>query len=82
MSSNVGGGGGCGVLANEYSCAYGAQINFRDLTANLTYDHDGMYAKKWPLPLCVYSVVITFYRTIFHHVQTTVLSMYSVSIGN
>jgi hypothetical protein len=24
----VGGGGGCGVSANEYSCAHGAQINF------------------------------------------------------
>jgi hypothetical protein len=27
----------CGVLANEYSCAHGAQINFGDLTPNLTY---------------------------------------------
>ncbi len=26
-----GGGGGCGVSANEYSCANGAQINFGDL---------------------------------------------------
>jgi hypothetical protein len=32
-----GGGGGCGVSANEYSCAHGAQINFRDLTPHLTY---------------------------------------------
>jgi hypothetical protein len=24
--------GGCGVSANEYSCAHGAQINFGDLT--------------------------------------------------
>jgi hypothetical protein len=31
------GGGGCGVSANEYSCANGAQINFRDLTPYLTY---------------------------------------------
>ena len=29
--------GGCGVSANEYSCAHGAQINFRDLTPYLTY---------------------------------------------
>jgi hypothetical protein len=26
-----GGGGGCGVSANENSCAHGAQINFGDL---------------------------------------------------
>jgi hypothetical protein len=26
------GGGVCGVSANEYSCAHGAQINFGDLT--------------------------------------------------
>jgi hypothetical protein len=28
-------GGGCGVSANEYSCAHGAQINFADLTPRL-----------------------------------------------
>jgi hypothetical protein len=28
----VGGGGGCGVSVNEYSCAHGAQINYGDLT--------------------------------------------------
>jgi hypothetical protein len=33
----VGGGGGCGVLANEYSFAHGAQINCEDLTIYLTY---------------------------------------------
>jgi hypothetical protein len=33
-----GGGGGCGVLANEHSCAHGAQMNFGDLTPYLTYD--------------------------------------------
>jgi hypothetical protein len=35
----MGGGGGasCGVSANEYSCAHGAQINFGDLTPYLTY---------------------------------------------
>jgi hypothetical protein len=38
MSPNAGGGGGCGFLANEYSCAHGAQINFGDLTPYLTYD--------------------------------------------
>jgi hypothetical protein len=31
MSSNAGG-WGWRVSANEYSCAHGAQINFRDLT--------------------------------------------------
>ncbi len=31
------GGGSCGVSANEYSCAQGAQINFGDLTPYLTY---------------------------------------------
>jgi hypothetical protein len=30
-------GGGCGVSANEYSCAHGAQIIFGDLTPYLTY---------------------------------------------
>jgi hypothetical protein len=31
-------GGCCGVSANEYSCAHGAQIkNFEDLTPYLTY---------------------------------------------
>jgi hypothetical protein len=28
---------GCGVSANEYSCAHGAQINFGDFTPYLTY---------------------------------------------
>jgi hypothetical protein len=28
--------GSCGVLANEYSCEHGAQINFGDLTPYLT----------------------------------------------
>jgi hypothetical protein len=37
MSPNVGGGGGCGVSANENICAHGAQINFGDLTPYLTY---------------------------------------------
>jgi hypothetical protein len=35
-----GGGGGegvCRISANEFSCAHGAQINFGDLTPNLTY---------------------------------------------
>jgi hypothetical protein len=30
-------GRGCGVSANEYSCAHEAQINFGDLTPYLTY---------------------------------------------
>jgi hypothetical protein len=33
MSPNAGGGGeGCGILANEYSFAHGAQIIFGDLS--------------------------------------------------
>ncbi len=32
----VGWGGGCGVLANEYICAHGTQINFGDITPYLT----------------------------------------------
>ncbi len=35
-NAGVGGGGGCRVSANEYSCAHGAQINFGDLTPYLT----------------------------------------------
>jgi hypothetical protein len=38
MSPNAGGGGRCGISANEYSCAHGAQINFGDLTPYLTYN--------------------------------------------
>ncbi len=36
MSPKLGGGGGCGVSANEYRCAHGAQINVGDLTPYLT----------------------------------------------
>jgi hypothetical protein len=36
MSPKARVGGGCGVSANEYSCAHGAQINFGDLTVYLT----------------------------------------------
>jgi hypothetical protein len=34
------GGEGCGVSANEYSCAHGAQKNYGDLTPYLTYDYN------------------------------------------
>ncbi len=34
---SCGGGGCCGVSANEYSCARGAKINFGDFTLCLTY---------------------------------------------
>jgi hypothetical protein len=38
MSPNRGGGGaGCGVSANKYSCAHGAQINFEDLPPYLIH---------------------------------------------
>ncbi len=45
MSPNAGGwgDGGGGVPANEYSCAHGAQINFRDLTPYLTYEAGKRY---------------------------------------
>ncbi len=39
MSPTAGGGGGCGVSANEYSCAHLAQINFEDLTPYLPYKY-------------------------------------------
>jgi hypothetical protein len=29
--------GVAGVSSNDYSCAHGAQVNFGDLTQNLTY---------------------------------------------
>jgi hypothetical protein len=32
--------GGMGVSANEYSCAHGAQVNFRDLIPYITYVSD------------------------------------------
>ncbi len=40
MSPNAGGWGFCGVSANEYSCAHGAQINFGDLTPYLTDEEE------------------------------------------
>ena len=36
-SPNSGVGEGCGVSANGFSCAHGAQINFGDLIPYLTY---------------------------------------------
>jgi hypothetical protein len=38
MRVGGGGGGDCGVSANENSRAHGAQRNFGDLTPYLTYD--------------------------------------------
>ncbi len=49
------GGGGCGISANEYSCAHGAQINFGDLTPYLTY----VSYEYWCIyvsPICVYTM--------------------------
>jgi hypothetical protein len=45
-----GGGGGCGVSAKEYSCAHGAQINFRDLTPHL---------KKGLSSIFLYIIILT-----------------------
>jgi hypothetical protein len=49
-------GEGCGVSANEYSCANEAQINFGDLTPYLTYGcqvcrHLPALARQWWLRL-------------------------------
>ncbi len=38
MSPDAGGWGSCGVLANEYRCAHGAQISIGDPTQYLTYE--------------------------------------------
>ncbi len=40
----------CGVSANEYSCAHGAQINFGDLTPYLTYAQDAPRVDKIDQP--------------------------------
>jgi hypothetical protein len=53
MSPNAGGKGeGCGVTANENSCAHhvdGAQINYGDLSPSLTYAKNVYYMQitKW-----------------------------------
>jgi hypothetical protein len=46
----------CGVSANEYSCAHGAQINFRDLTPYLTYGLEEVAEKLY---LCNFFSVCT-----------------------
>ncbi len=48
------GGRGCGVSANEYRCAHGAQINFGDITPYLTNDlpprhHPSISATYFPV---------------------------------
>ncbi len=51
MSPNAGdgvGGACCGVSANEYSCAHGVQVNFRDLTLYLTYGKEN-WIQRGPL---------------------------------
>ncbi len=45
------GGGGCGVSANECSCAHGAQINFGDQTPYLTYVLDFRLENRPPKKL-------------------------------
>jgi hypothetical protein len=39
------------VLANEYICAQRAQINFGDLTPNLTYDLVVPYSAKFTIQI-------------------------------
>jgi hypothetical protein len=42
--------GGCGVTANEYNCAHGAQIDFADITPYLTYASGFPMGSKNRLP--------------------------------
>jgi hypothetical protein len=49
------GGGGCRILANENSCAYGAQINFGDLTQYLACDGGGKGGVPPPISTFLYS---------------------------
>jgi hypothetical protein len=44
MSQFAGECGSCGVSANEYSCAHGAQIYSGDLTPYLTYEREAVLA--------------------------------------
>ncbi len=53
MSPNAGGGGSCGVSANECSWVHGAQINFGDLAPYLTYGI--MFQKRGPTELVHHS---------------------------
>jgi hypothetical protein len=47
MSPNAGGRGrGCGVSANEYSSAHGAQINFGDVSPYLTYGRSISHSER------------------------------------
>ncbi len=48
-------GGGCGVSANKYSCAHGAQINFDDLTPYLIYGRRGRGGVTPPAPMLLES---------------------------
>jgi hypothetical protein len=52
MSPNAGEGVSCGVSANEYSCAQGAQINCGDLTPYLTYGVNHQVVEKSCFPSC------------------------------
>jgi hypothetical protein len=45
-------GGGCWVLAKEYSCNTGAQINFGDLTTYLTYESQQPPTQGCHMKLC------------------------------
>ncbi len=49
MSPNAGV-GGCGVSADEYSCAHGAQINFGDLIPYLkVHKHENFFGSDFEI---------------------------------
>ncbi len=65
----------CGVSANEYNCAHGAQINFGDLTLYLTY---GQISSR---NLCMARVLdIPLFYKYFSMVYTVVLCAYRIHI--
>jgi hypothetical protein len=71
MSPNAGGREGVvaayGVLANEYKCAHGAQINFGDLTPYLTYAAKPASAPSFLHAAFLSDLVITILCTLFEN---------------
>ncbi len=56
--------GGCGVSANKYSCAHGAQINFGYLTPYLTYG-----PSQWAASCFAQFFLLTVKRIVIRAVQ-------------
>jgi hypothetical protein len=73
MQGMGGGGVGCGVSANEYSCAHGAQINFGDRTLYLTY----ICMVKAEEQQCRMRISMD-YQTLFSEYKTQPNSHYSI----